>query len=562
MKLEKIRLGEALIKEGLINAAQLETVLSLQQGTSRRLGKLLVEQKYVTEEEISLAISRQLKIEFINLKSYEIKKEWVSKLTEIQARKYRAIVINKDSNTNTYLVGMADPSDLAAFDEIEKILKSELNIVCVTETDLLESIDKYYSNKEMLSNLAKELEQDVTSISVLDNQELSLEDAPVIKLLQSLFEDALKNKVSDIHIEPQKNDVLIRFRIDGELREHTKVSLKICAPLISRLKIISNLNISEKRLPQDGRFNIKVLNQAIDVRISIIPQVFGEAAVMRLLIHNEELLNLENLNMPKQIYNSIYNICNSPEGMLLVVGPTGSGKTTTLYSAISSVNDISKKIITIEDPVEYQLPLINQIQVNDKIGFSFESILRTVLRQDPDIILIGEIRDNITAQIALRGAITGHLIFSTLHTKDTLSVPLRLIDMGAPNYMVATALQGVLSQRLLRANCTHCNEIDKIDNLKDKLWLKERFGDNFEENKLYKSRGCKMCNYSGVLGRTPIYEFLQMNNDLAQSLYANDVNAFSKKAEKYIAGNRFIDNIKNLLLNGVISIAEARKSGY
>lgn len=558
---EKIRLGEVLLKQNIITASQLESALQAQKGTTRRLGKVLIEQKHVTEEQISQALASQLQLQFVSLKKREIDPRILMRLNESQARKHRAVVLKEEQGE--LIVAMADPSDLIAYDDLLKILKKEINIVCATEEDVLYIIDKYYRQKDSLNAVAQELEKDIITVEGVNLNnltDLTLDDAPVIKLLQGIFEDAVKSHASDIHIEPQKDTTMIRFRIDGVLHVHTQVTNKICAPLISRLKIISNLDISEKRLPQDGRFQIHVNQLPLDIRISILPQHFGESAVMRLLAQNNNILELDHIGMPDNILKPFSSIIHGSEGMVLVVGPTGSGKTTTLYASLATINSIDKKIITIEDPVEYQIPLINQIAVNDKIGFNFEKILRSVLRQDPDVIMIGEIRDSETAQIALRGAITGHLIFSTLHTKDTISTPARLIDMGIPNYMVASALQGVLSQRLLRVNCSECTQFYKPSG-RDLLWVEKNIGNDWEKYNFQKGAGCKHCNNTGFFGRTGVYEFLEVDSDLASLLHKNDLIDFHVAAKSKLKGKTMLEGLVSLVKSGKTSIEEVRRMG-
>lgn len=556
---EKIRLGEVLISQGLITPAQLDAALTAKGNSSRRLGKILIEMSYVSEEQISRALAAQLKIPFIDLKNYEIEHDVFFKLNETQARRYRSVVLKE--SPDSFTVGMTDPSDLNIYDDLVKILRKELTLVCVTEESILFTIDRLYRNKENIQDIAKELEQDIINLVGVDLKELTVEDAPVIKLLKGVFEDAVRSKASDVHIEPQKDHAMIRFRVDGVLHLHTKINSKICAPLISRLKIISNLDISEKRMPQDGRFQIQVKDTSFDVRISILPEHFGEGAVMRLLNQSSQMLSIDKIGMPAKIYEPFNKMINGTEGMILVVGPTGSGKTTTLYSAISTIKDIETKIITIEDPIEYQLPLINQVAVNEKIDLTFNKVLRSVLRQDPDVIMIGEIRDAETAQIALRSAITGHLIFSTLHTKDTVSAPARLIDMGVPAYMVATSLQGVLSQRLIRVNCPEC-QTDYEPTGKDLIWTEKEFGIDSGNIKFKHSTGCNVCNKTGFLGRTGIYEMLVIDDELAKLLHKGDLAEFITAAKQKLKGSTMLDGIKELLISGKVSLQEVQKMGF
>lgn len=556
---EKIRLGEVLLSQGLITPVQLDNALTAKGDSSRRLGKILVELNYVTEEQISKALSTQLKIPFIDLKNYDINVDSFFKLNEVQARRFRSVILKE--TPSSFFVGMADPSDLNTYDELSKILKKELSLACVTEEAILFTIERLYRNKDNIHVLAKELEQDIINIDNVNLTELTVEDAPVIKLLKGVFDDAARSNASDIHIEPHKEGAMIRFRIDGVLHLHTKINPKLCQPLISRLKIISNLDISEKRHPQDGRFQIEVSQKTYDVRLSILPEHYGEAAVMRMLNQSKDMKTIDNIGLPSYIYKPLNDILQSNEGMILVVGPTGSGKSTTLYSALNTIKGLEKKIITIEDPIEYQMELINQVAVNEKIDLSFSKVLRSVLRQDPDVVMIGEIRDPETAQIALRSAITGHLILSTLHTKDTISTPARLIDMGVPSYMIATALQGVLSQRLIRVNCPKCLTEHKPQG-KDLIWAKETFGNDVEKIQFKHSTGCNICNKTGLLGRTGVYEFLEMDDNLAEHLHDHDLASFMNLAKTKIKGKTMFDSIKQLLSEGKISLYEAQKMGF
>lgn len=556
---EKVRLGEVLINQGLITPSQLEIALNAKLNTSRRLGKILVELNYVTEDKISKALSAQLKIPFIDLKSYEVDLAAFFKLTEVQARRLRAVILKEDDSS--FFVGMADPSDLNTYDDLSKLLKKDIRLACVTEDALLFIIEKLYRNKDNIDVLAKELEQDIISIENVNLTEFTVEDAPIIKLLKGVFEDAARSNASDIHIEPNKNNAIIRFRVDGVLQLHTTINNKLSQPLISRLKIISNLDISERRQPQDGRFQIDVNNKNYDVRLSILPEHFGEAAVMRMLNQSKEMGDISKIGLPDYIYKPLSRIIESNEGMVLVVGPTGSGKSTTLYSALTTIKSIEKKIITIEDPIEYQMELINQVSVNDKIDLSFSKVLRSVLRQDPDVVMIGEIRDAETAQIALRSAITGHLILSTLHTKDTISTPARLIDMGIPSYMVATALQGVLSQRLIRVNCPECLTEHNLNN-KEKVLAEGIFGSEASSIKFKHSVGCNVCNKSGYLGRVGVYEFLELDDKLINHLHNNDLASFMTDAKIKLKGKTMFDYTKSLLLQGKISLVEFQKMGF
>jgi MSHA biogenesis protein MshE len=381
------------------------------------------------------------------------------------------------------------------------------------------------------------------------------EGAPIVKLLQSIFEDAVQIAASDIHIEPQEAGLQIRVRVDGMLHTQTLAENRVAAPLAQRLKLMAGLDISEKRLPQDGRFNIRVGQQQIDVRISTMPTQYGESVVMRLLNQSRGILGLDVLGMPEQMLKRFRDIIHRPNGLVLVTGPTGSGKTTTLYGALSELNTPDRKLITIEDPVEYKLQGINQVQVNEKIELSFARVLRASLRQDPDVVLVGEMRDEETAQVGMRAALTGHLVFSTLHTNDAISTPNRLLDMGVPGYILASALQVVMAQRLVRVICEVCSESYE-PNFPEREWLKAALGDQAKDVYVH-GRGCSHCNGSGYRGRVGVYEMLEMTEELADIATHEDHAAFIKAAERQMAGWSLRRHAAELVKQGRTTVAEA-----
>ena len=556
---EKVRLGEILVGQKLVSEEQLKLALEEQKRTGRKLGRFFVEQGYVTEEQISEAIAKQLNIPFINLKFYNLKPEIVRLLPETQARRFRALVMEQKGTG--VLVGMADPTDLFAYDEIARIVKRDINLAVVNETLLLATIDRMYRRTDEISGLAHELEAELGDTAVdfgALGQNQSLEDAPVVKLLQSVFEDAVQIRASDIHIEPQETRVQIRFRIDGMLHMQTEADPKIAGALALRLKLMSGLDISEKRLPQDGRFNVKLKNQAIDVRISTMPTQYGESVVMRLLSQSGGIPSLDRLGFPAEMLKRFRAIFTQPQGMVLVTGPTGSGKTTTLYSVLSELNSVDTKIITVEDPVEYRLPGINQVQVNEKIDLSFSRVLRSALRQDPDIMLIGEMRDQETAQIAMRAAITGHMVLSTLHTNDAISTPIRLLDMGVPAYMVAMSVRAVLAQRLVRMVCESCST--GYTPLPSELtWLALEIGEEAKKRQYVHGRGCTHCNGTGFQGRVGVYEMMEMTAPLAEAVNHQDPNHFIKIARSQMAGWSLRRHAVALAANGKTTVAEAMR---
>jgi MSHA biogenesis protein MshE len=553
---EKVRLGDLLVQQKLISQEQLKFALEQQKRSGRKLGRLLVDNAFVTEEHISEALGKQLNIPYINLKYYNINIELVRLLQESQARRFRAMVL--EERNGTLLVGMADPTDLSSFDEITRIVKRDIDIAVVTEGQLLESIDRGYRRTDEISGLARELSEDIGDSYVdfgamTDN--VGTEEAPVVKLLQSMFDDASQVRASDIHIEPQEDRVVIRFRIDGVLHVQTEADSKIAPALVLRLKLMSGLDISEKRLPQDGRFNVRVRDQVVDVRIASCPTQNGESVVMRLLRQDGGMIGLEKLGMPPEMLKRFREIIRRSNGMVLVTGPTGSGKTTTLYSALSEINTLSKKIITVEDPVEYRLPGINQVQVNEKIDLTFSRVLRSALRQDPDIILVGEMRDAETAQIGLRAAMTGHLVLSTLHTRDAAGTLFRFVDMGVPRFMVASSVQAVLAQRLLRRVCESCSE-PHSPTPQEVIWMEAEGLKREQWQGLKHGRGCSHCNGTGYRGRMGVYEMLEMNQEMVEAAGHESATRFLEVARERLQGETMLNHAMKEMNQGRTTVAE------
>nr|AMK59148.1 type II secretion system protein E [uncultured bacterium UPO42] len=559
---EKVRLGDLLVQQNLITADQLKQTLEAQKRSGRKLGRVLIESGLVTEEGMSTALARQLGAEFIDLRQFSPAPELIKLLPETQARRLRAMVLAE--RNGLLVVGMADPTDLAAFDELGRVLKRDIDLAVVTESQLLVAIDRLYSRAEEIHGLAKELTADMSDVPVEFGNLLGLttgaEDAPVVRLLNTVFEEALKVRASDIHIEPQEKSLLIRFRIDGVLHVQTEADIKIAAAVVLRLKLISGLDISEKRLPQDGRFNIKLRDTPIDIRISSMPTQYGESVVMRLLAQNTGLLELDRLKMPETVLPRLRRAIHRPSGIILVTGPTGSGKTTTLYAALNELNTPEKKIITVEDPVEYRLAGINQVQVHEKIDLSFSRVLRSALRQDPDIILVGEMRDQATAEIGMRAAMTGHLVLSTLHTNDALSTPIRLLDMGVPRYMVALSVQMVLAQRLVRVICENC-AVPHTLTPHEYEWLRLELGNLVDSHVYQHGRGCSHCGNTGYLGRQAVYEFLEMSNTLVEVLNRGDANEFMALGREQMGGNTLRRDAVRLVLAGHTTVEEAMRIG-
>ena len=435
----KVRLGDLLVQQGAISEEQLMSALAEQRQTGRKLGATLIAMGLVSEHQLLEILSAHLDVPLIDIDNYNVNANAVKLLPEIQARRYRALVI--DDKGDSLLVAMSDPADLTAVDNLSDILPKPIEVAVVSEEQLFNAYDDLYRRTEEIASFAQELaeeyqaEEDFDLTSGVDNEQ----DTAVARLLQSIFEDAVQAKASDIHIEPDESQLRIRQRVDGILQENVIPEKNIAAALVLRLKLMAGLDISEKRMPQDGRTHVRVKGHRIDVRLSTMPIQAGESVVMRLLDQSAGLLTLDQTGMPGPLLKRFRNLLHRPHGMILVTGPTGSGKTTTLYGALSELNQPQNKIITVEDPVEYRLPRVNQVQVNHKIDLTFSNVLRTTLRQDPDIIMVGEMRDQETVEIGLRGALTGHLVLSTLHTNDAVSSATRLLDMGAPGYLVASS---------------------------------------------------------------------------------------------------------------------------
>ena len=552
---ERIRLGDLLLQQKLISQEQLRTALEEQGRSGRKLGRVLIESGFLSEDQIGEALARQLGVPFINLKYYNFNSAVTRKLPEVQARRFRALLLEEQDDA--VLVAMVDPTDLFAYDEITRLVRKQVNIAVVSETLLLQTIDRIYRRTEQITSLAKELGEDLGDAVDFGTLTLGAEDAPVVKLLQTMFEDAVQARASDIHIEPHEQGLHIRFRIDGLLQLQTETEQRISSAVAQRLKLMSGLDISERRLPQDGRFSVRVRNEEVDIRISTMPTQYGEAMVMRLLHRAGGLHKLEDLGMSQDFLDRFRAAIHRYSGMVLVTGPTGSGKTTTLYAALNELNTPDCKIITVEDPVEYRLEGLNQVQVNEKIELSFSRVLRSALRQDPDVILVGEMRDVETAQIGMRAAITGHMVLSTLHTRNAASAPLRLIDMGVPRYMVAYSLQAVVAQRLVRVNCDACSKPYQPD-AQELQWIRSA-GTDPSAGRLLKGPGCSHCNSTGYTGRTAIYELLELDQELAALANSDDQGSFMALADQRMAGHLLRDHATRLALSGKTSIAEAMR---
>lgn len=461
-KLSK-RLGGILRHENILSEECLNIALQRQVETGRKLGQILIEMGFLSEPQLLGFLSRQLNLPWVDLRRTHIDPNAVNILPEVHARRYRALVIGQAGNT--VRVAMSDPADLVAQEGVFNFLQQfNVELLVAAEQPLVESFDRYYRRTSEIASFAERLqaEQGLTGDQLFgaENDEQTSE-VTIVKLINSLFEDAVQINASDIHIEPDSDVLRIRQRVDGVLLETLLKERTIAAALVLRIKLMSGMDISEKRLPQDGRFGLNIRGNAIDVRVSTLPVQYGESVVMRLLNQSAGVRSLDSVGMAPEMLAHFRQLLARPHGLILVTGPTGSGKTTTLYGALNELNVPGKKILTVEDPVEYRLPRISQVQISTKIGLTFSSTLRTFLRQDPDIILVGEMRDLETVEIGLRAALTGHLVLSTLHTNNAIDSALRLIDMNAPGYLVASSVRAVLAQRLIRCLCPDCKPFKK-----------------------------------------------------------------------------------------------------
>ncbi|SEK96038.1 MSHA biogenesis protein MshE [Colwellia chukchiensis] len=530
----KMRLGDLLVHEHIISNEQLMQALSSQKSTGRKLGDALIELGYIGERQLLEFLAQQLGVPFLDISQRRIPAEVALLLPEVHARRLRALII--EDQGDSVLIGMSDPADLSGLDQLEQMLApKQLKLAVVMESQLFDAFDGLYRRTADIESFASQLEEEYHQGNDFDLSSTFMEeggDATVGKLLQSVFEDAVQMRASDVHIEPDEHLLRIRQRIDGVLQENVLKESKIASAMVLRLKLMAGLDISEKRLPQDGRFNLQINGHSIDVRMSTMPVQYGESVVMRLLDQSAGLLSLDETGMPEHFVQRIRHQISRPHGMVLVTGPTGSGKTTTLYAALSEMNQASKKIITVEDPVEYRLPRINQVQINSKIDLTFSSVLRTALRQDPDIIMVGEMRDQETVEIGLRGALTGHLVLSTLHTNDAITSALRLLDMGAAGFLVGSSLRAIIAQRLVRKVCENCRQ-NHQPSAQELMWLTNLVGEDVSELTFSQGRGCQTCQYTGYKGRIGVFELLEMDEAMMAALKRDDTEGFTQAAKQH-----------------------------
>ena len=553
---QKVRIGDLLVSKGELTEAQLEEALAEQKQSGLKLGRILIDKGFIEEDRFLNILSEQLGAPFYDLKEFNFDTELVTKLPETYARRYRALVLEEVKGD--LIVGMVDPMDIFAYDEISRQLGLPISVAVVRESELMSMLDMAYRRTGDIVSFASELEGELSSEQFTLAYEASEEDAntPVVRLLTSIMEDAVQVRASDVHIEPDETVLRIRQRVDGVLQEQTIKETRIASALVSRLKLMAALDISEKRLPQDGRFEIKVKDKEIDVRLSTMPVQHGESVVMRLADHSGAASSLDQVGMPEDMLARFRFLITRPNGLVLVTGPTGSGKTTTLYGALNELNSPEKKIITVEDPVEYQLERINQVQVMPKIGLTFATVLRATLRQDPDILLLGEIRDRETAEIALRASMTGHLVLSTLHTNDAISSATRLLDVGVEGYLAASAVRGVVAQRLVRRVCDRCSQPSELDD-QQFAWLDALIGEEqAHQLTFYRGVGCNHCNQTGFHGRIGVFELLEINEELANALRRDDAMEFAELAKAHPSYRPLVLNALDFAIAGDTALSE------
>ncbi len=507
-------LGGILLRMGLVNEAQLEQALEIQRRTRERLGRVLVGMGLITEEDLAKAIGIQWGYPYVSLSSAQVDPEVVRLVPQHLASRHKVLAFSR--NGDKLVVALVDPLNLLALDDVRLVTGMDVEARITTEDELMQALNKYYRVGSIFQEaVTVEEEAAVGEEEVsIDRLREMVEEAPVVRLVNVILDQAIREGASDIHVEPHRNGLQVRYRIDGVLHDVLSPPKNLRAALTSRIKIMANLDIAERRKPQDGRIHLKVDGRDIDLRVSTLPTMFGEKVVMRILDQSNALISLNRLGMQSDVQTKWEELASKPYGMILVTGPTGSGKTTTLYATLSKINTLDKNIITIEDPVEYQLPRINQVQVNPKAGLTFANGLRSILRQDPDVIMVGEIRDRETAEIAVQAALTGHLVLSTLHTNDAPSAFTRLVDMGIEPFLITSSVIGVLAQRLARQICPRCKEAyrpprEAVRRLSEELAEQDGLV-------LYRGAGCEHCRQTGYKGRTGIYELLVVTDRIRQ----------------------------------------------
>lgn len=549
---EKRRLGDILVRAGKINHFQLQEALKNQKILGKKLGEILVDQKIITELDIIEAVEEQTGIQQVNLNNIDFDKHAIKAISQNLCEKYGLVPFEMD--VHKIKVAMADPLNIFAIDDISIATALEVEVYIAPKSDIFKFIKIIYTSEEV-SKAAEALTKESLQTRLMTTNIEDLEDvknAPVVKMVDFLFRNSIEMRASDIHIEPFEHEIRIRYRIDGDLRLVNTLGIESLAPLVARIKILAGLNIAEKRVPQDGRIMMRIGEYDVDLRVSILPVVSGEKIVIRILNRSSYQFGRERLGLSGENIEKLDRILSNPHGIILVTGPTGSGKSTTLYTILEDLNTDKVNIVTVEDPVEYTLNGVNQVNVNTKAGLTFASGLRSILRQDPDIVMIGEIRDEETAKIATRAAITGHLVLSTLHTNDAPTTINRLVDMGVESYLVASSITGVIAQRLVKKICPHCKEAYEAS-VHEKNFLCE---DPLKPLTLYKGVGCVHCQQTGYIGRTGIYEIMEITKAHREAIAQNKDATVLREISLQHHMRLLADECKILVMDGITTLEE------
>ncbi|MFA6621776.1 MAG: ATPase, T2SS/T4P/T4SS family [Candidatus Caldatribacteriota bacterium] len=557
--LANLRLGEILINQGLINSEQLKRALEAQKTDGKKkLGEILVSQGILTQKQLLQALQHVYEAEYIELDEVILDPEIVTIIPKRIAVRYKIVPLSKENGTLT--IAMANPLDVNTIDYIKEYTKLDVVPKLASEEDISNALSSYYEAGGKIDDILEKV--DVSTVSDFGDEvnlsqlEAISQEAPVIQLVNMIIVQAIKERASDIHLEPNKRGLLVRYRIDGILHDIRMLPARIKPAIISRVKILSRMDIAERRLPQDGRFQLKFGAREVDLRISSIPTVYEEKIVMRLLDKSQGLISLENTGFTKTQLQEFRTMISSSYGIILITGPTGSGKSTTLYGALNEIDSVEKNVITVEDPVEYKLERVNQINVLPKINLTFANALRSILRQDPDIIMIGEMRDSETAHIAVQSALTGHLVFSTLHTNDAVSSLTRMIDMGIAPFLISSSVVGVMAQRLVRKICPKCieeyfPEKGVLDNLKINFEIP-----NQDNLKFYRGKGCDYCKNTGYRGRTALFEVVRINDEIRSMIMKNTSSNVIKDIAIKNGMRTLLDSGIQKVLNGETTIDE------
>ena len=553
---QRKRLGDLLVESNLITEEQLANALKLQKSTGKKLGELLIDEGVITEKQMIEVLEFQFGIPHVDLSKYFIDPEIPRLISENLAKKHLLIPVRKERGH--LVVAMADPLNIFAMDDVKIASGMEVEPVIATKQGILNSIEKYYGRQvaeQAIEDFRKQNYPDGL-LDINDDSPNEINNAPVVRLVNSFIKQAVLARASDIHMEPFEHNLRIRFRIDGDLQEIMTTAKSTHSAIVTRIKIMGKMDIAEKRIPQDGRIETLVDGREVDLRISVLPTVHGEKVVIRLLDRSSFLLSKNDLGLTEANAKLFEKIVKQPNGMILVTGPTGSGKTTTLYTVLRELNQITKNIITVEDPVEYRLNGVNQVQVNNKAGMTFANGLRSILRQDPDIIMVGEIRDTETAHIAVRASITGHLVLSTMHTNDTAATISRLLDMDIEAYLVSSALVGVVAQRLVRKICESCKY-----SYEGEMKELELLGLN-EPTKLFKGKGCSLCSNTGYRGRTAIHEIMAVTKEIRKLIDLGASMDDLRKKSKEQGTLSLKENCRELVIDGQTTVEELIRAAY